>query len=164
MVAGNHDWCFVRERQEAIALLGPSVHYLQDDGVELEGVRFYGSPWQPAYNDWAFNLERGAALAERWALIPEGVDVLITHVPPEGIGDTGPVGGRHGCEELKRAIARVRPRVHCFGHIHTDGGAWALGDTLHANVTTWECERAATVIDLPPQGPALAHFIPPRGR
>ena len=45
-----------------------------------------GGPWQPAYNHWAFNLPRGPALAEKWALIPPGLDVLITHGPPLGLG------------------------------------------------------------------------------
>ena len=60
LVAGNHDWCFDRQPEETLAMLR-DVRYLQDSGVTLEGVRFWGSPWQPAYNDWAFNLPRGEA-------------------------------------------------------------------------------------------------------
>src|SRR5205085_2391850 len=82
VIAGNHDWCFVREPAAALELLGPTVLYLQDSGTVIDGVRFWGSPWQPAFNNWAFNLPRGSALAEKWALIPEGTDVLITHGPP----------------------------------------------------------------------------------
>src|SRR6516225_9872366 len=80
VVAGNHelDWS-----TEKAAVLTNAI-YLQDSGTEIEGIRFWGSPWQPEFNNWEFNLPRGVALAEKWALIPPGTDVLITHGPPQG--------------------------------------------------------------------------------
>lgn len=161
VVAGNHDWCFDRERAAALAML-PGVHYLCDAGVEIEGVRFWGSPWQPAYNDWAFNLPRGEALAERWALIPKDTQVLVTHGPPRGYGDRGPVAGRQGCTDLRHRVAEVAPQLHLFGHIHQDGGAWREHGTLFANVTTWESERGPTVLDLDPDGVRTVHVPPAR--
>jgi predicted phosphohydrolase len=148
VVAGNHDWAFVREPQLAREVLGPNVLYLQDSEATIDGLRFWGTPWQPAYNDWAFNLPRGVPLAEKWSLIPEGIDVLVTHAPPEGIGDAGPVGGRQGCAELLARVRRVQPRLHLFGHIHQDGGFWRQEKTCFANVTTWECERGPTVVTI----------------
>jgi predicted phosphohydrolase len=150
VIAGNHDWAFQREPEAARRVLGACATYLEDSEVTIAGLRFWGSPWQPAFHDWAFNLPRGAALAAVWAKIPPGLDVLVTHGPPQGIGDLVGEGlpGREGCAELKRRIAEVRPRLHMFGHIHQDGGAWEVGGTLYANVTTWECERAPTVIDI----------------
>ena len=71
VVPGNHDACFATTSREARELLGDGVEVLVDEPAVIDGVRFWGSPWQPAYNDWAFNLPRGAALAEKWALIPE---------------------------------------------------------------------------------------------
>ncbi len=103
VVAGNHDWCFVREPQAAIEVLGPGIVYLQDSEATIDGVRFWGSPWQPAFNDWAFNLPRGEALARKWALIPTGIDVLVTHGPPHGIGDWSGDSVRRGCEDLLRS-------------------------------------------------------------
>lgn len=154
VIAGNHDWCFATRGDEARALLGPDVIYLQDSLVELDGVRIWGSPWQPEYNDWAFNLPRGAALREKWALIPDGVDLLVTHGPPLGYGDGSGAndsyggGHRQGCEDLIQAVRRVRPCAHLFGHIHDSGGAWTVDATTFVNVTTWECERPPTVIEL----------------
>lgn len=152
IIAGNHDWAFVNTPDAARALFASAAIYLQDSAATVEGVRFYGSPWQPAYNDWAFNLPRGAALAERWALIPHGIDVLVTHGPPAGIGDRYSADGhtelgRQGCADLRARVADVKPRLHMFGHIHQDGGLWQEGGTTFANVTTWECERPPTVID-----------------
>lgn len=152
IIAGNHDWAFVNDPEAARALFAKDVVYLQDSGARIDGVYFYGSPWQPEYNDWAFNLPRGAALKDRWALIPEGVDVLITHGPPAGIGDRYRADGyseigRSGCTDLRARVAVVNPRLHMFGHIHQDGGLWQEGATTFANVTTWECERPPTVID-----------------
>lgn len=163
VVAGNHDWCFVRERPVACEVLGERIVYLQDAECTIDGVRFWGSPWQPAFNQWAFNLPRGAALAEKWAHIADGIDVLITHGPPLGIGDRSSMHGRHGCEALKDHVQTHPPRLHMFGHIHQDGGFWTHGPTAFANVTTWECERAPTVIDLDPQTLEITPvFIPPR--
>ncbi len=148
VVSGNHDWCFARERAQAEAVLGPEVIYLQDSGCTLDGVRFWGSPWQPEFGGWAFNLPRGDALAEKWDRIPNDLHVLITHGPPFGIGDRVSMAGRTGCEELLTAVLRTKPRAHLFGHIHQDGGAWTNGTTWFLNVTTWECERDPTVFDV----------------
>src|SRR6266545_7467961 len=49
VIAGNHDWCFVREPQAALASLGAGAVYLQDSEAIIEGVRFWGSPWQPEF-------------------------------------------------------------------------------------------------------------------
>ncbi|MEZ4359172.1 MAG: metallophosphatase domain-containing protein [Kofleriaceae bacterium] len=165
VVAGNHDWAFQREPEAARALLGAGVTYLEDVEVTLDGLRFWGSPWQPAFHGWAFNLPRGAPLAAVWAKVPPGLDVLITHGPPYGVGDLLEDGlpGREGCADLRRRVAEVRPRLHLFGHIHQDGGAWEVDGTVFANVTTWECERAPTVIDVDRERVALVH-VPPSGR
>jgi predicted phosphohydrolase len=148
VVAGNHDWCFVREPQAALEVLGQGVVYLQDSEAIIEGIRFWGSPWQPAFHNWAFNLPRGAALASKWALIPQGIHVLVTHGPPYGIGDWCGDPVRQGCQDLREAVRRVRPVLHVFGHIHQHGGFWEEEGVSFANVTTWECERGPTVIDL----------------
>lgn len=162
VVAGNHDRVFQTNGAAAVAVLGPGISYLEDSGVQIEGVEFWGSPWQPAYHDWAFNLKRGAALAERWARIPEHTEVLITHSPPLGIGDRISVRDRQGCADLLARVEVLRPHLHLFGHIHTDGGLWRRGETVFANVTTWECERGPTVIDLDVgTGEVRAVVVPP---
>lgn len=147
VVAGNHDWAFARAPAAARAALD-GMTYLQDSEATLDGVRFYGSPWQPEFHDWAFNLPRGKALAAKWAKIPLGIDVLVTHSPPAGVGDDTEIAGRTGCADLRKRIQVAKPRLHLFGHIHQDGGLWEHGATTHANVTTSECDRAPTIIDI----------------
>jgi Icc-related predicted phosphoesterase len=149
VVAGNHDWCFQEREAEARAVLTAAT-YLQDEAVVIEGVKFYGSPWQPWFLDWAFNLSRGPELALRWAQIPEDTDVLITHGPPLGFGDRVEEGERVGCEDLLRRVRQVRPKLHLYGHIHEDGGIWTEGGTTFANVTTDYCERGPQVLLYPP--------------
>jgi predicted phosphohydrolase len=165
VVAGNHDWCFCRERDAALELFGGAVIYLEDSGTDVGGLAVWGSPWQPAFNDWAYNLPRGAALADKWALIPETTDVLITHGPPAGIGDRIGDARRAGCAELLEATRRVAPKLHLFGHIHADGGLWEICGVTYVNATTWECERAPTVIDIDPAtGAVTPVYVPERGR
>jgi len=136
VIAGNHDFLFEREPERAQAYLRGVATYLQDSEVTVEGLRFWGSPWQPWFHDWAFNLPRGAALAERWALVPSGVDVLVTHGPPFGILDQVARGGLSvGCEALLEALPRIHPKLHVFGHIHEAYGAVRRAGTLYVNAS-----------------------------
>lgn len=147
VVAGNHDRLFETQPERARQIF-EGLSYLQDSELVVDGVRFWGAPWQPEFHSWAFNLPRGAALAEKWALIPEGIDVLITHGPPEGYGDKVSDRRGAGCRDLLERVQAVRPRLHLFGHIHQDRGVWREGDITFANVTTWECDLAPAVFDL----------------
>lgn len=143
LVAGNHDWMFQLDREKAESYF-PGVHYLQDSGVEIDGVKFWGSPWQPWFLDWAFNLQRGEPLREKWALIPEGTDVLVTHGPPYGVGDWVQRGERVGCEELRQAVIRVAPKLHIFGHIHGGYGVYESPVTKFVNASICDESYAPT--------------------
>lgn len=139
LIAGNHDWLYQRDSERAAKLLEqfPGITYLQDSGVEIQGVRFWGSPWQPWFMDWAFNLPRsGPRLREVWNKIPVGTDVLITHGPPYGALDQVHGGEHLGCEELKVRLATVRPKVHVFGHIHDSYGVARSKHTTFVNACT----------------------------
>jgi predicted phosphodiesterase len=121
VVAGNHDFLFERDPARARALVTGAT-YLEDSGVSIDGVTVWGSPWQPRFFDWAFNLERGAPLRAKWQLIPSGTQVLVTHGPPMGVLDRTWRGTSVGCVDLADAVARVKPRLHVFGHIHESHG------------------------------------------
>lgn len=150
LIAGNHDFLFEREAPAARALL-EGIVYLEDSGVVLAGRSFYGSPWQPRFFDWAFNLDRGPALASKWACIPPGTEILITHGPPHGILDE--VRGKHvGDEDLLRRVTEIGPRVHAFGHIHEGYGRFERGNTTFVNASIctarYEPLNAPIVVDL----------------
>jgi Calcineurin-like phosphoesterase len=53
--------------------------YLEDSGISLYGLKFWGSPHQPEFCKWAFNLKRGQEILDKWNLIPADTDILITH-------------------------------------------------------------------------------------
>jgi len=135
LIAGNHDWPFARVRNGEGQSLIKHALYLEDSGIEIEGIKFWGSPWQPFFCNWAFNLPRGTPLAKVWAKIPCDTDVLITHGPPYGILDRIYDGEHVGCEELRAVLPRVRPRVHVFGHIHEDYGVLEQDGTVFINAS-----------------------------
>ncbi|XP_022232746.2 UPF0046 protein C25E10.12 [Drosophila obscura] len=111
--------------------------YLEDELLELWGVRIYGSPWQPEFCRWAFNVPRGAACLEKWNQVPAGVDILVTHTPPVGHGDLCCSGVRAGCVELLSSVQqRVRPKYHVFGHVHEGYGITSDGRIIYVNAST----------------------------
>ena len=159
VVAGNHDFLFEREPSLARSLLPADIEYLRDSEVTLGGLRFWGAPWQPWFLDWAFNLRRGDEIAAKWALIPTGVDVLITHGPPMGIADRTVYGEDVGCADLGAAMARVKPRLCVFGHIHEGYGVY--GDKVNAAICDEKYRPAhpPIVVDLA-QGGGPPQFVP----
>jgi len=134
-IAGNHDRMFEDHPIEANTIVNNygSVIYLQDDDLDVNGVKIYGSPWQPWFYDWAFNLPRnGLQLAANWETIPDNTDILITHGPAFGTLDTVE-GRRHsnlGCELLAERIERLKPKIHVCGHIHS-GYGYVFKDGTH---------------------------------
>jgi Icc-related predicted phosphoesterase len=118
VIAGNHDILFERQNSFARSLLTNAI-YLENSGVEIEGLKFWGSPQQPEFMNWAFNVPRGLPIRRYWDRIPNDTDVLITHGPPVGIRDKIRRNSEHlGCDELLLAVDRVKPKLHIFGHIH----------------------------------------------
>lgn len=101
-----------------------SVKYLQDESVILDfsdhggqKLKIYGSPITPEYGVSAFQVPRGQDV---WTgAVPVDTDILLTHGPPYGHLD----GVRHaGSQHLAQEVARTRPRLVVFGHIHVGHG------------------------------------------
>ncbi len=133
-IAGNHDRIAETDPaffSKAVAGFAPNCYYLQDSGCMIKGLRFWGSPVTPRFYNWAFNRDRGEDIKRHWDMIPGSTDVLITHGPPQEILDlsnnwneaTGKKFDDHlGCQDLHQAVIRIKPKLHCFGHIHGSGG------------------------------------------
>ena len=135
VVAGNHDWLFERANLRAREVVPDNVVYLEDEEVVIDGVKFYGTPVQKIFCNWAFNRSE-PKMAQHWAAIPDDTDVLITHSPPYGILDNVPWSGNQGSPSLyKEVVERIRPKVHCFGHIHEGYGFKLMDDIKFVNAS-----------------------------
>ena len=126
-IAGNHDLSFEDKPawlKDMLGKIAPNIFYLEDSLVTIDDVKFYGSPWQPEFHDWAFNLVRGPELAEKWAKIPLDTNVLITHGPAYSYLDYTIFGHQNtGCHDLLERIKEVKPQIHTCGHIHHSHGS-----------------------------------------
>lgn len=140
-IAGNHDRMFENHPEAVEELLDIylDIDYLQDEAYDLydldtdTSTKIYGSPWQPEFYSWAFNLPKnGIELAGKWEAIPGNTDILITHGPAFGTLDT--VAGRPwdnlGCELLAERIKVIKPKIHVCGHIHS-GYGYEFKDGTH---------------------------------
>ncbi len=142
-IAGNHDWGFQNnvDKVKEILEFYSGITYLQDSEVKVkigDEIKIYGSPWQPEFYSWAFNLPRlGIELAGKWEAIPDNTDILITHGPAYGTLDT--VTGRGwdwlGCELLTQRIEVIKPKIHICGHIHSGYGYYWNGHTHFFNAS-----------------------------
>jgi 3',5'-cyclic AMP phosphodiesterase CpdA len=154
-IAGNHDWGFIDKEaffvHRSVVIPKPTeeilnsyknIDYLRDSSQEIQigdnpSIKIYGSPWQPEFFDWAFNLKKnGSELKQKWDNIPNDVDILITHGPSYGYVDK--VIGRTdnlGCELLRDRIKEIKPKIHVCGHIHSGYGYVFDGDTHYINAS-----------------------------
>jgi Icc-related predicted phosphoesterase len=153
-IAGNHDTMIERwdKEQDAEGYKGPvsdandRIEYLCDSGTEFEALKIWGSPWSltfPGMNPEckAFTVDTEEELGEKWALIPDDIDILITHSPPfavldlakksmhperKSIIDDYPNGEyiHVGSTSLDKKIGKMNkyPKLHVFGHIHESYG------------------------------------------
>jgi Icc-related predicted phosphoesterase len=135
-IAGNHDFFFERNSDSDISKLIPeNVIYLNDTGITVEGIKIWGSPITPWFFDWAFNRIRGAEIRKHWELIPDKVDILITHGPAYGILDRTVSNETVGCRDLLKRIGEVQPAYHLFGHIHEGYGMVEKDGTVFINAS-----------------------------
>lgn len=135
-VAGNHDWLFDTNRLIAREKVPSNVIYLEDQEKIIEGVKFYGTPVQLPFMNWAFNKPE-ERLIPHWQAIPDDTDVLITHQPPYSIFDWSIYDKIHtGSPSLyKEVVERIKPKLHCFGHIHSGYGIKVIENTTFINAS-----------------------------
>lgn len=158
-IAGNHDFGFQDDNQKLRGLLTgyKTIDYLEDDlmmvGEDYETmIKIWGTPWQPEFHNWAFNLPRGEKLKEKWDMIPVDVDILVTHGPAFGKLDYVPYDGKNvGCEDLLNRIQEIKPKIHVCGHIHSGRGIVFSEGTLYINAAVlnerYEFQNKPIVID-----------------
>lgn len=137
VIGGNHDAALARQSIDFARSILSNAYYLQDSMVELGGVRIYGAPWTPEFNGWHFMLPRGGKeLRRKWSKIPDGLDILLTHGPPAGKCDFSKFQEFYaGCDYLREAVFKTRPRFHVFGHAHESYGVQMGEHTTFINAS-----------------------------
>jgi len=155
-IAGNHDRLFEDDPDQVAKIVNEyTINYMQDSEIIFGGgerpfVKIYGSPWQPEFYNWAFNLPRcGEELGKVWNNIPEDVDILVTHGPPQGHLDISGepwYEGDLGCEILRHRVDTIKPKIHVFGHIHGSYGYKFHNGTHFINASVLN-ERYSVVND-----------------
>ena len=115
-----------------IVFLDEGIHHFRlTSGANLT---IYASPYTPSLSDSGWGHQYHPQQGRDWA-IDSSVDVAITHYPPRGVLDYTDSKQRAGSPELFAAIARAKPQIHCFGHIHEGWGAKKV---------TWRSEISET--------------------
>lgn len=152
-VPGNHDELFEVNEGYARELM-TNATVLIDEPIEIEGLKFYGSPWTPTFYNWNFMMP-DSALAQVWSKIPNNLDVLITHGPPYGILDFNSRGDLCGSQTLHNAVIQKQPRIHAFGHIHEAAGTVRHNGTQFINAAVldgwYNLGAPPQVVDLEPK-------------
>jgi hypothetical protein len=100
---------------------------LLNESITIAGVKVWATPVTPLVGG-AFGMGSEAKREKLFSKIPGDVDILISHGPPQGILDGGA-----GCPALRRAVIRLKPRLHCFGHVHSAYGSQPTKNTLFVN-------------------------------
>lgn len=121
-INGNHD--FNGEYWGPEVAKETDTIYLENSGCEVLGLKIWGTPYTPTFFNWHFMLDRGEPIKKVWDMIPEGLDLLMVHGPMNGYLDTTPYDpGKHlGCEELRKRVGVVKPKVFASGHFHDSHG------------------------------------------
>ena len=84
-------------------------------------------------------------ILEKWNMIPEDTDILITHSPPLGYGDLNDKNEHRGCSELLNTIQfRVKPMYHIYGHAHESHGVRSNGTTTFINAVIYVNSQSPT--------------------
>lgn len=159
-VPGNHDWYTETNLITAMRIAEiKGIIVLINEEVTLDGYRVYGTPVQPFFCDWSWNYPHLNARESYFSMIPDGLDVLITHCPPYGILDETPPNSFNngnpehvGCTSLRDNVYRAKPRFHVFGHIHHSYGQLRRDGThfVNASICTeqYKLTNAPILIDL----------------
>lgn len=134
VIPGNHELSLSDDRRVIAESYMKDFHYLVDQEVVIDNVKFYGSPWNHNLRQWGFYSHD---CNRKWNGIPDNTDVLITHAPPYGILDKIITMEKVGCPDLKHQVQeRIKPKIHIFGHIHESRGILYQDDTVYVNTSS----------------------------
>lgn len=133
LVAGNHDFYLERNSNSIAGVIPANIHYLEDSGVCINNINFWGAPYTRGNGSWAFNRKTGEDIMKHWNLIPHNTNFVITHTPPFRILDELDNKRHIGCDLLHKRIKEIAPAYHIFGHNHNDYGIERTAKTVFVN-------------------------------
>ena len=147
LVAGNHDSLIAVMGYEAAFKLCADLNiiYLEDTSIEIEGIKFHGSPWSTRFGDWSF-MNSDENLEEFWQKIPNDVEVLITHALPYNTLDKVEFsfgGDNHvGSRTLEERVKELKKlRFHIGGHLHEDHGELKKDGINYINASSFDWNK-----------------------
>ncbi|MFW9992307.1 MAG: metallophosphatase domain-containing protein [Candidatus Odinarchaeota archaeon] len=142
VISGNHDLLFELDHGSIRTTITNAI-CLENSEVVIEGIRIWGSSWNPKHFKSGPQLEGEMVPKSKWDLIPAGIDILLTHEPPLGHGSVTTSARQLGSADLLDAIRRVKPKYHVFGHVHEGHGIYK---EYHDGVEI-TCINASAIID-----------------
>jgi len=163
VIFGNHELKWPQRSFEYKQTILSNAIYLEDSEITIDGIKFYGSPWQPYFFSWAWNFpenkkEYKEFAINTWNKIPDDVDVLITHGPPYGILDKTNTPNQNedphvGCKYLLKRVNELKNlKLHIMGHLHESRNLIKINNTIFVNASTldenYDIVREPIVIDL----------------
>lgn len=139
-IAGNHDTSIEAGYVTKKHFDSVNVIYLENESVEIEGIKIWGSPVTPMFHNWSFMKER-SEIGKVWAQIPLDTDIIAVHGPPKSILDIGYNYTQScieycGCKELLNKCLEIKPKYVLFGHIHNNGEIINAGQFIPAGSNT----------------------------
>lgn len=165
-ISGNHDTRCESQpfAHHHIGNVVPNCYYLCDSGTEFQGLKIWGSPWTKTFDGMnphcmAFTLDTEEQLAEKWEMIPEDIDILITHSPAYRMQDYRPLTKEEkianfsygfGSKSLAKRIHKIddegdgKQRIMVCGHIHEGCGILNISNFIH-DKCTWKVINSSHV-------------------
>lgn len=145
LIAGNHEQYVSQIGYEKFSLYCAqnNVIYLEDTSIEIEGIKFHGSPYSVNFCNWAF-MKEDEDLDAHWDNIPEDTDVLIVHGPAYNILDKvnqcilEPHVGSKGLQNRAIELSNKKLKYLITGHIHEAYGATEVGTLTCINACIFE--------------------------
>lgn len=127
-VPGNHD-CLAA--QDPLLMKSLPWTYLCNEAAVVQNRKVWGSGHTSSFG--SFVVSEAELAKEIWPLIPQDVEILVTHSAPYGRGDR--VYNEHiGSRSLRARVDELTQlRLHAFGHVHESaretgelpsGGRW----------------------------------------
>jgi Icc-related predicted phosphoesterase len=150
VVPGNHDLLLEQPRNRKLIT---NATLVVNSAVEIDGLKIWGSPVN--LDGMAFRMSKPEDRKRHWAQMPKGIDILITHGPPLGVLDVEYGTQEHaGDPQLLKAVIRMRPRLHVFGHTHGGYGTATRGFTKFVNAALYgelgDLEKPPVLLQLNP--------------